>query len=92
MIEIIKTDDPNIVIERKTIDNAINLAELLREKEDLIGELAEIDLKISKLEQLNAEGLIGELVQAKINELLNDKHSPQQKLNDINDIIDNQNG
>ena len=50
MIEIIKTENPDIIIERKTIDREINIQDLLQEKFQLENNIIE---SVSLLEQLN---------------------------------------
>jgi len=88
-IEIIKTNDSNIVIERTTIDKEINLSFLLEEKEGCITRLAEYDVTIDRLKDkaLEVDEELKTLIFIKISDIQVCKYLDEQQLLAINEKL-----
>jgi len=85
--EIIKTDDPNIVIERTVIEREINVANI---REQIAGLEQEIELLTAKKEQLeNADvpELLKDVVNTEITKILGEIYSNKQEIARLNNLI-----
>lgn len=68
--EIIKTEDPNIVIKRTIFESEINIETQKSIKDGLLNLLYELRQKVSQLESLkNVPVLLKDVVQKEINEI-----------------------
>lgn len=67
--EIIKTDDPNIVIERTTTEREINVEDISNLKSSLLVDFSNNEEKISQLKSCKVPVLVKDLIEKEILEL-----------------------
>lgn len=85
--EIIKTDDPNIVIERTVVDREINVANI---REQIVGLEHEIELLTAKKEQLEKTDIpefLREIIDNEITQILGEIYSNEQEVARLNNLI-----
>ncbi len=93
-IEIIKTDNPDIVIEKTTIEREINIAWLREQIESFENFNTEIDNQIEQLEQSKQwlPDFILSIINEKINNLLSEKTTAEYQIELLNNEINKVNG
>lgn len=85
--EIIKTDDPNIVIERTVVEREINVANI---REQIVGLEHEIELLTAKKEQLEKTDIpefLREIIDNEITQILGEIYSNEQEVARLNNLI-----
>jgi len=87
--EIIKTDDPNIVIERTVVDTMIDLNFLEEERDGILLRIDEYSAKISALEEAEIPELLKNLVQKEIEFLYHTRDLELLVLGEINKKLNN---
>jgi hypothetical protein len=86
--EIIKTEDPNIVIERVTTESTINLENLKNNKEGLTTIVVELSAKKIALEALNnLPELAMDVVKKEIGKIAGELFTCNEELKKINNIL-----
>lgn len=92
--EIIQTEDPNIVIERTTIDKEINIGDINIQISNLTEIINSIDLEVEQLQQSKETlpDFIGKIVDEKINSLLSEKASNNYQIELLNNDLSKLNG
>lgn len=79
-IQIIKTDNPDVVIERKIIDREINIQDLIQEKSELENNIIENISLLEQLKSINVPEILLEVYEIK-------KQECQQVIDIDNDRI-----
>ncbi|MFZ4548833.1 MAG: hypothetical protein ACOYN4_15400 [Bacteroidales bacterium] len=85
--EIIKTSDPNVVIEAITTTREINLQSLLDAKKGYLLQIAEKQIKIAELQSLQLPPFAAEIIEKEIAAILGDVFSCQQQIGDIDTVL-----
>ena len=85
--EIIKTDNPNILIERTVIDREINIGELQAEKLNIIALLPEIENRLLGLKALVLPAAYQDIIISEILEVERILLFQTDRLAEINNLI-----
>lgn len=87
--EIIKTDDPNVVIERTVTETEINIQGLTMYKESLISMITDLQAKSANLKACpNLPASVQEIVANEISEIEGNIFSYEQELIRVNAILE----
>ncbi len=88
-IEIIKTDDENIVIVRTTLESEVNIDELNNKKSNLLDLISNLTSKINVLKGYENSEDIKELVENEILDLTQRINFTNDEINKIDEILNN---
>ena len=88
-IEIILTNDSNIVIERTTIDKEINITQLQNQIESYNSLIIEEQNKIDELSNLNLPAAVSSIIEKEISIYLGNIFSYTQQIIKLNEVLNN---